>query len=443
LITFGDYSNALEVPCALFNSTNYCTACNPTDVPTPPESFGDGVAQFIEYLEASGLEWSHQLDDSRDLMNPDDDFTTPIGRTHFFTIAENEYAIRLDEYYTEERALEVFAQREFGYNDHSTQVLCGSVIINHFGNDPDVIAFLQQHYDNVIVTGCTCLVCQMNEATDEIEIVSLHARNILDGLTPFTDINDVDLYRLLWFYGVSNSYHGEANDVFWGDEVIPGRHNYTPEELEELLGFDPGLVSGHGITPALLEKLIREQLNPDFRIASYDYKSNDNHTVWDEGISGTMWDAKRGMIVQFRYPSCAIPFDSYRIEVEDVRKVSSNEYHVYALRFADNSGSLYNADSVRAVFVKNSDGSFRVTSVTPETSHSPRWLVDYMETHDKFESNPASALAYVEKYHDELSWLFYCDNCSQMCESCIQWNWLYVLQAMFSEAHKEHRGFDW
>jgi len=396
-----------------------------------PDVVALGIDQFIEYLEDSGVKWRqfHEWDG-----NIVDDYNKVIGQIAHFAVADGVSNVSVREYISEELAADFLSVH--GYNSHSTTILSGTVVISHFGNDPEVVAFLQRYYDDVIVIGCTCTVCLMEQSTDELEIISLYAQGILGGLTQFNDINDVDLYRLLYFYGVNDLGCGsQGNEVLWTDEPVAGRHNYTTEELEKLLGYEAWLVSGHGITPALLEKQIREQLNPNFTIANYDYKTDD-YTDYGEGIHGTKWDANRSMIVQFRYPSCGLPFDSYRIKVEEVRKVG-NEYHVYALRWIGYD-FIYNAEFVRAVFVKNADGSFRVTSMKADTSLAPEWVIEYTELRGKLEKDPALAYKYLREVLDT-DWntpcsAEYCEIVEPrtICDSCMKWRIPEIMGIMFS-----------
>jgi hypothetical protein len=272
----------------------------------------------------------------------------------------------------------------------------------------------------------------------EDEIFADYVQFTMQRLTPFSSINEQDLFRMMFFF-----HRAEMDSYCWRyyDEYVESinstqtMHIYSSEEITELLGHMYS--SARGITPAHLQKWVRENINPNFSIESYDYKS----LTQPEEMHGIVWDSDRGMIVYYANASCGSSISSPGyINVIDVQK-SGGTYHVYAVRTTAGWGILSDIDVVCGTFVKNSSGGFNITSLQPaDIALAPdEWVRDYIALREKLMNDPALAYGYMHEWHENPRTCD-CDNTTgrTLCDYCILWEIPLILTEMF----REHSGIE-
>jgi len=201
--------------------------------------------------------------------------------------------------------------------------------------------------------------------TDEQVLTEFVQRlcDVRGGFPYFTDINKIDLWTIVMQYCVTIGWDWEDTSVFSdGDE----QHQYE---------YD-GLGAKLGVSPARLDKFMKEYYNLNFSIESYDYKKDDDFDDYD--LERQEWDEERGLIVSSIYggsPHWVI--DAYVTEIRE----EDGEFHVYALKVgADEGVFVASVDYIHCVFTKNANGNFNIMSkrLIPESEH-PEKVAELIE----------------------------------------------------------------
>jgi hypothetical protein len=173
----------------------------------------------------------------------------------------------------------------------------------------------------------------------------------ISKLPHFTNINDVPLEKILMQY----LWHFRENaDI-----------NYDiMQSLEQLGLFISG--SAQGVYPNNLDRFMKENLNPNFSIERYNYKShNEIIAPW-----GVLWDNKNEAIVL--WTGAWGGGAAYTIEVIDAYKIG-DIYYVITSSFwyeFDILGDLLQGEIQYSIYTfrKNNNGVFNIHSIQPTTA---------------------------------------------------------------------------
>jgi hypothetical protein len=204
-----------------------------------------------------------------------------------------------------------------------------------------------------------------NLSAADIESLTEYIR-IISGKSPaignfpaFSNINEVPLLRLLQIL----IWVPAAYSEFKPDEV------YSFNQVAGLTGGTAGSADsaeyGWGYSPQRLEQYFKENFNPAFSLAGYDYK---NHTAKNEGaLNDYVWDSGKNLIVIYGFNVFG-GGGMYDINVTDSHK-SGDNYIVYATvtelnNFGGDYGDLevFSVERFVYTFIRNADDGFSIVS---------------------------------------------------------------------------------
>jgi len=281
---------------------------------------------------------------------------------------------------------------------------------------------------------CTCLVCvpQVFDSLEE-EINDFMNEGRARVFPVSNKVNDIDIYYLLGAY-LRNYWLCEsvARDKMYSDEAWSDFWHFYP--WEENNPYTPHYESNRGVKPAQLEEFIREYLNDDFRIESYDYKSK---TRLDYKFDWA-FDPEKELLVYDAPPMCGGPLYPY-LRVSEIREITENEFHVYALRTITEEGySMYEADFLRYTVTRNANGNLNISSVQSENNSEYAWVVEFNKLRTKLEKDSSFARSSIIELIDADVYFTLCDKCPteslpKICDTCVKWSIPVILGNKFIE----------